>query len=264
MKKQLIFFLLFTILSYSQEKRKIINGKVKSEIGFISDIHILNLNTKVGTITNDSGWFEIPVVKGDSLQFSHINYKENTIIITKKIISKNIIEVELEDKTYHLEEITYQKPKTIFETYNEVKRYEGPKVNAKKLSLPYANTKIKKDEAIFKFRSGGVVSLDNLLNSLNGNKKRNKHLVKLINEDALLSKIRKQFTDDFFITDLKIKKENINTFLNYCKCKNIIYLFKKEENIKLTKVLIAESKGFSQKPESYNLFITKKNDLTKF
>jgi hypothetical protein len=37
-------------------------------------------------------------------------------------------------------------------------------------------------------------------------------LQKMANEDTELFKIRKQYTDDFFITNLKIKKKYINPF----------------------------------------------------
>ena len=259
MKNQLLFFfLLSTIISFSQEKRKLINGTIKFNSDFKGDVHIINKNTSIGTISNNSGWFEIPVMKGDSLFFSHINLKKKTILITEKNFLNGEIEIELEEKTYDLKEITFVKPKSMFEIYNEGKRYKGPKVNAITLGLPFTKSKVKKETAIVSINSGAVVSLDNLINSLNGNNRRKKQLLKLSNEDRVLAKIRKHFTDDFFVTDLKIRKENINPFLNYCVRKKIISLYKNEESIKLTTILITESKEFTQKIVTDSLVITKK------
>ncbi len=245
MRNQLLFyFLLFCTLSYAQEKKKLISGKVFYNEDVISDVHIVNKNSNQGTSSNDFGLFEIPVAIGDTLLFSHINLSEKEIAITTGILNKELLKIHLEGKTYQLEEITLEKPKSIF--YIDPEIMPPPTVNAKTLNLPYANTIAKKDYDVVKFRSGGIVGLDNLFNALNGNNKRRKELQKISYEDTILSKIRKHFTDDFFITDLNIKPENINPFLNYCYKKNIIYHYNKEELIKLTRILIHESRTYPQ------------------
>lgn len=238
----LIYSLFFVAITYGQKQKKNITGKVFYDGEVISDVHIINKNANQGTNTNDLGLFEIPVFIGDTLTFSHINFKDKEITITKENIYNEILKVELEGKTYQLEEITLQKPKSIF--YVDPEIMPAPNINAKTLNLPYANTIAKKDYSVVKFRSGGVVSLDNLINALNGNNRRRKELQKITYEDDILKKIRKHFTDDFFITDLNIKQENINPFLNYCYKKNIINHFNKKNNLRLTTILIKESRTF--------------------
>jgi hypothetical protein len=256
MKKLLLFFLLLlTVLVYSQEKRKLINGKILFDNAVISDVHIVNKNTNQGTISNDFGWFEIPVSIGDSLQFTHINLIAKQYIVTKEVFSKRNLEIKLEENTYALEGFTLEKPKSIF--YIDPQTIRPITVNAKTLNLPYTNTSAKKDYSVVKFRSGASVSLDNLINSLNGNNKRRKQLQKISKEDKVLSKIRKHFTDDFFITDLQIKEEHINPFLNYCHKNNIISYFNKNENIIVTRILMRESKTFPQKINSDSLLVSK-------
>ncbi|PQB07152.1 hypothetical protein BST83_08320 [Polaribacter filamentus] len=257
MKDHLLLILLFfTIIGYSQKNRTIINGKILFDNASISDVHILNKNSNQGTITNDTGWFEIPVYIGDSLQFTHVNLKEKHFTITSEIYIAKELEIELEEKTYSLNEFTLEKPRSIF--YVDPEMMPPPIVNAKTLNLPYANTIVNKDLSVMKFRSGGVISLDNLFNSLNGNNKRKKELQKITLEDNGLSKIRKYFTDDFFITDLHIKEEHINPFLNYCFKNNIVTYFNKNENIKVTKILMDESKTFPQKINADTLIVSKK------
>jgi len=221
-----VSFLFFTILGYGQENRKLIIGKILFDKAAISDVHILNKNTKQGTVTNNDGWFEIPVFIGDSLQFTYVNLEGKQLLITREILSRKSVEIELEEKTYSLNEITLEKPRSIF--YVDPEMMPTPIVNAKTLNLPYATSVVQKDLSVIKFRSGGVVSLDNLFNSLNGSNKRRKELKKISTEDSVLEKIRKYFTDDFFITDLQIKKEHINPFLNYCFKNNIILYFNKK------------------------------------
>lgn len=259
MKKLLILFNLFFVFITinAQEKRTILKGKVIIDSLFVSDIHVLNVSTNIGTITNDNGLFEIPVKTGDTLLLSHINLQEKSIVITDAVLTKKSFTISLDEKTYTLNEIVYEKPRSIFYQDKEITTYKGPVVNAETLNLPFANSKPKKDASIFKFQSGGVVSLDNLFNSLNGNKRREKLLEKMVTEDDDLSKIRKKYTDDFFITDLKIKKEYINRFLNFCVDKNIIHIFKNDNSINLTSLLIRESKKFPHKKLNEDLFLTK-------
>lgn len=245
MRNQLyLCFLFFSILSFSQKNNKLIKGKIFYNENEISDVHIINKNSNQGTSSNDFGFFEIPVSVGDTLVFSHINQIEKSIKITEETLKRELVEIHLEGKTYLLEEITLEKPKSIF--YVDPEILPPPKVNAQTLNLPYANTVAKKDYSVFKFRSGGIVSLDNLFGALNGNNKRRKELQKITLEDKILSKIRKYFTDDFFITDLNINPENINPFLNYCFKKNIITYYNNNEHIKLTRILMLESRTFPQ------------------
>jgi hypothetical protein len=241
----LVCSVLFSILITGQEKREIISGKVNYHSTPISDVHIVNKNSNQGTITNDVGFFEIPGSIGDTLAFSHINLEIQEMVITKKILSESKIEINLQEKTYALEEIIFEKPRSIF--YVDPEIMPQPTVNATTLNLPYTNTKAKKNYAILKVNSGATVNLDNLINSINGAYKRRKELQKITLEDSVLSKIRKQYTDDFFITDLHIKQENINQFLNYCYKKNVIYHFNQKENLKLTRILMNESKTFPQR-----------------
>ena len=245
MKNQLVLCcLLLCSALYSQKQNKIIVGKVFFNGDGVADVNIVNKNSNQGTNTNDLGLFEIPIMLGDSLVFSHINLKEKVIAITKELLSLEILKIDLEGKTYQLEEITIGQPKSIF--YIDPEILPAPNVNSETLKLPYANTKAKKDYAVVKFRSGGVVSLDNLINSLNGNNRRREQLEKITKEDKVLAKIRKHYTDDFFITDLNIKKEDINPFLNYCFKKNIINHYNKQNLLKLTTILLKQSRTFPQ------------------
>lgn len=245
MRNQVLLYCLFlSLLTYSQEKRSLIIGEIFFDDEIVSDAHIINKNSNQGASTNDFGLFEIPVALGDVLVFSHINLQKKEVIVTQEIINQEIFRITLLSKTYQLEEIVLEQPKSIF--YVDPEIMPPPTVNAKTLNLPYANTIAKKDYAVVKFRSGAAVNLDNLINSLNGNVRRERELKKIKLEDKALSKIRKHFTDDFFITDLNIKPENINPFLNYCYKKNIINYFNKEDNLAVIGILMQESRTFPQ------------------
>ena len=78
MKKIIIFLALFiSSLSFSQENNRMVKGKVQSETSksTLQNVHVLNLNKVLGSITNESGEFEIEAVVNDTLYFSYIGYK---------------------------------------------------------------------------------------------------------------------------------------------------------------------------------------------
>lgn len=259
--RSLIFLILITLINanvFSQKKRKTISGIIKLDSIAVRDVHIVNINTNVGTVSNDNGFFEIPVQISDTLQFSHINYKKKRLIITADNSTSLTMLILLEERIDQLNGFTLEKPRSIFYVDPSIKKYTGPTVNAKTLKLPYANSVRKPNTAIVKISSGGLISIDNLINTLNGNKRRKKIVEKIASEYRSLQKIRTYFTDDFFITNLQIKKENINPFLNFCIQKNIISIFNQKENIKLTKILVSESKRFPQKQKTETKVVFKK------
>jgi hypothetical protein len=251
----LSLFFIYNTLS-SQVNSTILIGKVLLKEEVILNVHIINKKTNLGSITNDKGVFEIPVKIGDSLYFSHLNLKDEIILITKEVFSSSNFNVQLKEKTYTLKAFTLQKPRSIFYIDKEIMPNNGVLVNTKTLNLPYANTQAKKDNAVFKIRAGGVVNLGNLISRINGDYKQKKRVKKLKNEDFQLQKIRAHFTDDFFTTDLKIREEYINQFLNYCIHKNIITTFTRDNPMQLTQLLIEESRLFPYKIRDEDVFFT--------
>ena len=80
------------------QHRKNISGIVLFQNQPLSNVHIMNKNTQIGTISNDNGLFKIPIKENDSLFISHINYKEIFIIVTNKHTSCLNIKIILDEK----------------------------------------------------------------------------------------------------------------------------------------------------------------------
>lgn len=253
--------LLSSLSLIAQDNRRIIFANVQLDTVPFSDIHVVNFKTKKGTITDSKGSFQIKVQLGDTLNLSHIKLKNKKIIISKEDVINGVINIKMEEEINTLNEFTLIKPKSIFYQDPTIKTYTGPKVTAKTLQLPYANAKRKKSNTIIEANSGGIISLNNLIRELNGTNRRNKIANKMASEDKQLLKIRTYFTDDFFITTLHIKKENINSFLNFCLKKNILIDFKKNDLILLTQKLLLESKSFPQKENSEIKLAFKKDSI---
>jgi hypothetical protein len=61
-----------------------------------------------------------------------------------------------------------------------------------------------------------------------------------------LNNIRKLITDAYFIETLSIKKEDISMFVEYCKPKGILKLYKENKKMEVIDILIEESKNFKR------------------
>jgi hypothetical protein len=100
----------------AQKKRILLKGKTVLDSLAINDVHIINKNTNIGTITTDDGFFEIPLKSGDTLLFSHLNLADKQVLITDKIIADKNFTIFLNEKIYTLSPL-----RKVFSTKNQLK-----------------------------------------------------------------------------------------------------------------------------------------------
>lgn len=75
------FILCNLIAGYSQEIKPISGRIAALDETFLAGAHVINLNLRLGTTTNDSGYFELPAKPGDSLFLSFIGYSPRLLVI---------------------------------------------------------------------------------------------------------------------------------------------------------------------------------------
>lgn len=258
--KKIAFFLFILITStiIAQNSPKIISGHIFIDSLPIQDVHLINKKLNLGTISDEQGRFEILANKGDVIIASHLNFEYKEYTITNDDIKSKKINIYLNSKTYLLDEVVLKKKKGIFDIDKDILINNAPIVNAKTLKLPYANSKKPKEDKTLKIESGLSIGIEGLVNALNGKNKQKKLLKKLKFEDKNLLRIRKHFTDGFFVQQLKIKKENINLFLENCISGGIINLYNKDKLLELTSVLIDNSKNSPYLLDKENTKLTQK------
>ena len=249
---------LTSLIIVAQNNAKIVSGTIYLDSLAVEDVHIINPKLNIGSVSDKKGRFEILATKGDILIISHLNFEYKEHVITTDNLKSEQVKIYLDSKTYILDEVVLKKKKGIFEIDKDILIYKGPLVNAHTLKLPYAKKKIVKNEKKIAIKSGVAVDLDGFLNALNGNTKQKKILRNLKIEDENLVKIRKHFTDGFFIYQLKITKENINPFLEFCITKGIINLYRKDKFLELTTILLDNSKNSTYLLHKENTRVTQK------
>jgi len=251
----LILYLVFSVVAHAQVERITISGSIRSDAIDLGNIHIINKDSNIGTITDDYGKFLILVKENDTLTFSGIQFKNKKIVISNFDVLSKTITISLISKVNQLDEVLLRKPKNI----------------AMDLGLPNAGkkplTKLEAREVYYSQASITFVILSTLLNKkgniedlyhvISGNRKRDRKLKALIEADKLIEynqcvikEIRSYFKDSFFITTLQIPEEKINYFIEYCIVKDILDLFIKDSHLDVMDILITESKLYLKELEN--------------
>ncbi|WP_435414766.1 hypothetical protein [Polaribacter aestuariivivens] len=261
MIKKILFFIsicLFSISTYSQSGRAIINGKVTDSLSTVRNANIINLKTNQGTFTADDGEFRIFVKEGDSLRVSSIQHNTTFVIINKKNIESKFINVKLYYKTIVLDTFELRRnnlsgrlgidtksvPKNKKDSllrsvmdFSDVnmKVVEGDDYIDKRVRPPINNT-----DPTRNFVGAGATAIIPF--------KYSERLWALRRELAVKKefpyKIMSELGEKFFFEELKIPVENYFHFLEYCNPLGIEKLYKEGKTLEIIKMLQRESKSY--------------------
>lgn len=231
-------------IEVSAQERVLIDGRVESDSVQLQDIHVLNLSSLQGTITNRNGEFRISLMVTDTLIISGLQFHTLGIIVDKEIVERKTLKIELKPKIEELSEIELKGHDLDGYFYIDTKRLRD--------SLPLVS-----DEAV-DFSNQGyddptsgnyVVPKANLVNliSMVGKKKRKENQ----EEADLLDKkrraagdMRKELGDDVFVQQMNIPKVHIEPFIRYCQKKNIIDLYVEGRMMEVIDILIKEKDNY--------------------
>ena len=198
--------------------------------------NVINNSNQNNTITDTNGEFEILAGVGDEIIFSSVEFKIRTVRITKEIIKKNRLVVEVNEKLNFLDEVVISPENT--EKFLDLKEEEFKKVDyLDDKSTAVENEIIRQNQL---YRGINIISIAKLL-------------AKVIRESNMEQEIKLTpskalplvFDNNFFINDLGLKDFEIITFLELMdNKKEIKSLLKKNKEFELIEYLFNESKKF--------------------
>lgn len=245
----LIAFLFICFLAQSQENRILISGKVKNDTLPIENVHIINKNSQKGTITNRLGQFKLSVTDKDTLMISDIQYQNKIIVVNHDNLLNKYLEINLLELTNELDEVIVQQFDDMSEELGLPNAGKKPLNKLERNLNHYSqkSTPIVILEALL-FKPGGI---DDIYNIVSGNRKQDRKLKALIDEDKVTSnnqkyviQIRDHFQDDFFIKTIDIEEEHINTYIFYCLKKGIGPLYDKGRLIEVIDIFIKNKNAY--------------------
>jgi len=242
---------------YAQKKEVQLQGTVLSNTKRLANIHIINLNSKNGTISNENGEFLMKVSLNDTLYISSINYEKIKIGVTPLMIKTKQVFIVTNPKTYPLKEVIVRNHDLTENLYYDV-------LNKPKDTIPPMNVNSEYfknlDFTGVKFKSDAMSSnrppdVEHLVNPIMGGSPAatlpDYHLIakyklrkRLKLQKDFPTKIVNELGKDYFIDKLQIPSESIHHFLSYCESKNIVQLYHENNLLEVIKILGEEANTY--------------------
>jgi len=255
MKQFYLFLLVFNgLLVSGQENRILISGEIRNDSIPIENVHIINKSAQKGVITNRLGQFKISVTDKDTLMISDIQFQNKIIIINQDHLLNKFIEINLLELTNELEEVIVQQFDDMSEELGLPNAGKKPldKLDRNLNHYSQKTTPVVILQALL-FKPGGI---DDIYNIVSGNRKRDRKLKQLIEDDQLnagkkeyVKTIRTHFQDDFFINSVKIEAAYIDSYIYYCLAQDIGNLYDKGRLIEVIDILLKSKDDYFQSLE---------------
>ncbi|MGY0408741.1 MAG: carboxypeptidase-like regulatory domain-containing protein [Polaribacter sp.] len=241
--QRILFILCFFVFlsTFSQEKKtatlkgQIINAENKKVLSAAS---ILNLNTVIGTITDDRGFFKIVAKANDTILVSYLGYASIKLKITNDLLKGNELEIALYEKPEKIKEVIIKSTKLIGVLEVDVKQvpvdkftrihinglpqtYEVGKPRSKNFASPIA--------ALFQ-------PVDFLYNLFGKKPKQLKKLKKLKKEDNLRKIMAGKFDREVMMEYLQMDRQELSELLSDCSYSD--YFIKKASDLQMIEAIL--------------------------
>lgn len=221
---------------------------------------VQNISSQQAVITDEDGYFSIPVRKNDTLVFAAVHFKQKQLPIHETLYNTPFLNVSLEEFVNELDEVVvrpYNLSGNLNRDVENLPRHEP--LSAETLELPNAHvTIISQSERKLQEASGmrviaggglggagGAVSLNPILNAFTGRTKMLKNRVKIDKTYARTQRIQHFYTDSVLTSTLKIPKEKIADFMYFCEVDATFQtVVKTRDKLKLWDFMITKSRAY--------------------
>lgn len=235
----LILFLGVSILGYSQTNSKlkgqIVNAKTSKAL---SAAHVLNLNSVLGTITNEKGLFEITTKANDTILVSYLGYQSIKLKVTNDLLKGNELIISLHEKANEIKEVVINSTKLIGVLEVDVKQVPKDKFTRIKINglpqtyevgKPVSQNINSPVAALFK-------PVDFLYNLFGKKPKQLQKLQKLKKEDDLRKMLSGKFDREVMMEYLNMDKQELSKLLSDCNYSE--YFIKKASDLQMIEAVL--------------------------
>lgn len=244
MEKHLLLFvfLSFSLAIFAQDNTQTIQLKgqiVNSEDQkALSAAHVLNLNTVVGTITDDRGFFEIPTKVNDTILISYLGFQSIKLKITNDLLKGNELVIALYEKANEIKEVVILSTKLIGVLEVDIKqvpkdRFTRIRINGLpqtyEVGKPGGQNSNSVIAALFK-------PIDFLYGMFGKKPMQLKKLQKLKKEDDLRKMLSGKFDREVMMEYLEMDKEELSQLLTDCNYSE--YFIKKASDLQMIEAVL--------------------------
>ncbi|MGB5435390.1 MAG: hypothetical protein WBM98_05815, partial [Maribacter sp.] len=169
----------------------------------------------------------IPVRITDTLVFSAVQYKRKVVPVTRAMVESGFLRVYMQAGEIKLEEVTVMPYNLSGRLAQDVVGLPiDPLVTANTLGLPNADVRFptQAERSLYAARTWDAhfyiiaagTNLDPLINYFSGRTKRLNERIAREEAYEQLQKVRRFYVDSLFVQGLRIPKERITDFIDFC------------------------------------------------
>ena len=215
--KELFFWLLaFPLISFSQTIE--LKGQVFGNSD-VEGIHVINNTSKRFTTTNVNGAFIISVKLNDTIQFTSVRYKKETIVVNEDIINSRSVKVYLIENVNVLNKVVVGKILTgDLDSDIENEGEERP-LDFYDVGIPgYKGKKKTQVERKYfdadngSYFNGLSFNVYKFLNKVTGRTKKLKEYMRLEHNNVLINSVKDRLSEDFFAANPLDDKHHVDFF----------------------------------------------------
>ena len=239
--RYILFALLFASVALAQsDYRTWLRGKILYQNTNVVAANVVNSTTQKATISDDNGEFAIEVMMNDELVFTSLQYQIRMVKITKEILQRGRLVIDVNEKVTELDEVVVtpeQRQKFLDLRSEEFKAFDYERDRSTRVE----NTLMRQGQL---YNGVNFVNVFKALYRLVGKEKSNEKVYSLQPSEVL----RQLYDDRFFIDELNISKEKIGLFLVYCdgeiKTKELL---EEKSDFEVMDFLVRASEKFNRK-----------------
>lgn len=210
MKKFFFLFLILPCILAAQDT--FMKGQIYADSISEYQVNIININQKIGNVSNSKGEYKIKANLGDSILFTSLQHRTYTIKVSENNL-KTSTSIFMELQVNELPEVTLRQYDLSGDLSKDIEKVRVDFIDQRQFGFGVPRQLDKIDREIYSANTDFVGSI---VNQLNGNakalKKRKENAIVQSNKNKVLRRV-----DENLITiDLKIPKMYIEDFAYFC------------------------------------------------
>lgn len=237
MQKQLLFLvaIVFSLSIQAQDKLKgqIIDSESKKPL---SAAHILNLNSVVGTITNENGLFDLVAQANDTVLVSYLGYASIKLKVTNDLLKGNEVLISLEEKPEEVKEVVIKSTKLIGVLEVDIKQVPKDRFTRIHINGLPQTYEVGRPQKISSPIAKLLNPVDLVYNLFGKKPKQLKKLKKLKKEDDLRKMLAGKFDREVMMEYLEMDRAELNKLLSDCNYSE--YFIKKASDLQLIEAVL--------------------------
>lgn len=230
-----LLLLLFLFFYHPIPAQTLIHGKILYMGKNLEGVHIVNSNTRSGTISDVKGEFSMHVNLGDVLAFSTLSHEINQITVDTDLLSTKRLVVEAKLNVVQLDEVILNDGYT--GNFGDINLYEFEDDEKTRAMNPNDRGKLHNGANLIEI--GSMIS-----KAIFGSKKKEKP-TPFLDRPKFSRLLLQKYEEDFIQENFNIPKDSIIGFLFFCD--EQVYpddIFRKEKEFYLIDFLHTASKNY--------------------